>query len=87
MNNFPRKRDSILAGLQHKKVITNHGNSLKAGLEEKLHFHWCALPSVFFFLLTHFVLKAEVAVNRSGHNNVEVLPVPIKPESDHRCER
>lgn len=36
---------------------------------------------------TGFVLEEDVAVNKHGHDSVEVLPVPIKQQRDHPNER
>lgn len=40
-----------------------------------------------FMYFASFVLEKEVAVNKHDHDSVEVLPVPIKWERDHRNER
>lgn len=36
---------------------------------------------------TGFVLEEDTAVNKHGHDSVEVLPVPIKQQRDHPNER
>lgn len=43
--------------------------------------------NVFLLFPDAFVLEEEGAVNKHGHDSVEVLPVPIKKQRDHHNER
>lgn len=43
--------------------------------------------SVFLLFFCLFVFEEEMAVNKHGHDSVEVLPVPIKLQRDHHNER
>lgn len=42
---------------------------------------------IYLFMSAGFVLEEEAAVNKHGHDSVEVLPVSIKWERHHCAER